>query len=136
RNVISGNGTNGIEVRGLATTVVQGNYIGTDAAGAVALGNGTGILLNGSSASPVGGTASGARNVISGNRGDGVQIVAPPPQPAGAAAPPPNVVQGNFVGTNAAGAAALGNGGSGIVVGFAGSSIGGAAAGAGNVISA
>jgi parallel beta-helix repeat protein len=47
-----------------------------------------------------------------------------------------NVVQGNFIGTNSAGTAAVGNSGSGITVfGGEGTRIGGATSGAGNVIS-
>src|SRR5262249_61747836 len=56
----------------------------------------------GASGNAVGGTAAGARNVISGNGGDGVTI-----KDTGTMG---NVVAGNFIGTNAAGTLALGNG--------------------------
>src|SRR5262249_54771579 len=57
---------------------------------------------NGATGNTVGGTAAGARNVISGNRGDGIDLTGS--TTAG------NVVQGNFIGTDLTGAAALGNG--------------------------
>src|SRR5205823_1641305 len=104
--------------------VVQGNYIGTDASGTAALGNrGDGVIIWDSN-NVVGGTAAGARNVISANGGDGVNIF------GGSA----NVVQGNYVGTDASGAAALGNGLRGVEVDGSGNMIGGTAQGAGNVI--
>ena len=40
RNVISGNGGDGVEIDGGNSNFVQGNYIGTDVTGTVALGNG------------------------------------------------------------------------------------------------
>jgi len=73
------------------------------------------------------GTTAAARNVISGND-SGVQI-------DGATASG-NLVLGNFIGTNAAGDAELGNDQNGVVIVDAPDTIiGGEAAGAGNVIS-
>ena len=48
---------------------VQGNFIGTNAAGTAALGNGAGgIDINsGATGNTIGGTAAGAANVIAGN---------------------------------------------------------------------
>ncbi|HEY1381893.1 MAG TPA: LamG-like jellyroll fold domain-containing protein, partial [Gemmataceae bacterium] len=58
----------GILVQTGGGNVIAGNYVGTDAAGAAALGNGAqGVVLNGASGNTVGGTDPGARNVISGN---------------------------------------------------------------------
>ena len=128
RNVISGNTTYGILV-GTDLSIghtVQGNHIGTNAAGTASLGNGTGIWFGGGTYSNIiGGSAAGAGNVISGN-GDGVRI-------DGAAL---NYMQGNFIGTNAAGTAALGNG-RGVVIdgGSVSNQVGGFAAGERNVIS-
>src|SRR5207248_1886604 len=47
RNLISGNDIAGIDLR-FGTNPMQGNWIGTDRSGTVALGNGTGILVEGS----------------------------------------------------------------------------------------
>jgi parallel beta-helix repeat protein len=77
----------------------------------------------------VGGTASGAGNVISGNGNYGVNIY-------GLSATG-NLVQGNTIGLAAGGATVLGNAGEGIAISDAatGNTIGGATSGAGNVIS-
>ena len=74
----------------------------------------------------IGGTAAGAGNVISGNQGIGVLIGSPN-----------NVVQGNYIGTDVTGQTALGNTTDGVVLlsGADGSTIGGTADGAHNVIS-
>src|SRR5262249_25719296 len=67
-NVISGNGRSGIELYGYASdNLIAGNLIGTDLTGTVALGNGDGISIStGASNNIIGGTTTGARNVISG----------------------------------------------------------------------
>ncbi len=77
RNVISGNGNNGVRIEsGDATgNEVLGNYVGTDASGTQALGNsGSGMSIDGASRNTIGGTTAGARNIISGNSSDGVAI--------------------------------------------------------------
>jgi hypothetical protein len=138
RNLISGNGGDGLVIADAGTSgnVVAGNYIGTNAAGTAALGNGTtaafanGVLLTGGAGGNlIGGTAAGAGNVISGNPGAGVGI-----EGAGTTG---NTVAGNHLGTNAAGTAALGNGFRGVAIagGASGNLIGGTTAGAGNLIS-
>ncbi len=104
---------------------VQGNFIGTNAAGTADLGNGGGVWIQASN-NTIGGTASGARNVISGNGGYGVALG----WSAG------NKILGNYIGTNAAGTADLGNGAGVLMKSFAdNNTIGGAASGARNVIS-
>ena len=76
----------------------------------------------------IGGAATGARNVISGNDGGGVFILG---ADAGG-----NQVQGNYIGTNASGTAALPNANRGIgVVGAPDNTIGGASTAARNLIS-
>jgi hypothetical protein len=126
-NVIDTAGGQGIELSGAGTTgnAIQGNLIGTNAAGTLGLGNLTGIFaFNGASNTTIGGTTAGARNVISGNTiGIGIYSVNAD-----------FTVEGNFIGTNAAGTAAIPNQ-DGIDVSGAGSSIGGALPGARNVIS-
>ena len=136
-NVISGNTQDGVEITGSGTTgnVVAGNFIGTNAAGTAALANGTdGVEIDTSaSGNTIGGLTStpgtGAGNLISGNTGDGVEITG-----SGTSG---NEVAGNLIGLNAAGATALGNVGDGVEIDTSASNntIGGAASGAGNVIS-
>jgi hypothetical protein len=108
-------------------TLVQGNYIGTNAAGTAALGNFDGIGINaGATATTIGGTVPGARNVISGNTRQGIDINGNG-----------NVVEGNYIGTDPSGTVAVANGGDGIrfASGAANNTVGGTAAGAGNLIS-
>ena len=112
RNVISGNSSRGIEVSINAPTgtIIQGNYIGLDAAGTGEVPNNTGvILLAGATGTKIGGTVAGARNVISGNTSHGVFV--------GDSNTVGTVIQGNRIGTNAAGTADRGNGGSGVHLG-------------------
>lgn len=131
-NVISGNGGVGVTIvgvngNGADNNVVQNNFIGTNAAGTAALGNTAEGLLLTANNTVVGGTAPGTRNVISGNASNGIRILN---------AGTNNSVQGNYIGTNAAGTAAIGNGGSGVVIEQTGRhTIGGTAPGAGNLIS-
>jgi hypothetical protein len=129
RNVISGNGFAGIFIDGATATgnVIEANYIGTDATGTNALANGTGIILY-SGDNTVGGVTPAQRNVLSGN-GAGITIAGP--------AATGNVIEGNYIGTDATGTGTLSNTQDGIQVTAAPNTvIGGAAAGAGNLISA
>ncbi|MGH9838271.1 MAG: hypothetical protein ACREEM_05760 [Blastocatellia bacterium] len=131
RNVISGNNAMGIAIQGSGATMNQslGNFIGVNAAGTADLGNTSdGVFINGASGNTIGGTAAGARNVISGNDGHGISL-----RGNG------NLVQGNFIGADITGAAALGN----LIFGVSilnasnntiGNTIGGTAANAGNTI--
>ncbi len=128
-NVVSGNGASGIFLSGAAASgnSVLGNYVGLNALGTAAVGNGnSGITINaGASFNSLGG--SGARNVISGNQGYGINI--------GGVNTVGNVVQDNFIGVNPLGTAAIGNANAGVGVGGGAQSnlIGGILAG--NVIS-
>jgi hypothetical protein len=133
RNIISGNQDDGVEVSGnLATdNQVLGNFVGTDSSGTADLGNGNdGVeISSGADDNTVGGTTAAARNLISGNSGNGVQII-------GGLLATRNEVLGNFIGTNATGNAALGNSGEGVEIFDAEvNTIGGTTAGARNVIS-
>jgi len=129
RNVISGNDNHGV---GLVSggNVVLGNYIGTDRTGMSALPNRIGLLTENSAnvSNTIGGTSAGAGNLISGNSGAGVSL-------GGTVLG--HLVQGNWIGLDASGTGDLGNGGDGIALQFGSccNSIGGTAAGAGNVIS-
>ncbi len=121
-NVISGNRSNGIAF--YSSCLIEGNYIGTNAAGTAAVANaGDGIYV-GQSGATIGGTTAGAGNVISGNTADGVYIFSDS-----------CLVEGNEVGTNAAGTAAVPNFYGVYVYDDAGATIGGTATGAGNTIS-
>jgi hypothetical protein len=125
RNLISGN-SSGISILGGSTSnVVSGNLIGTDAAGTGSLPNSTGVAVS-APGNTIGGLTASARNVISGNN-SGVTLA------AGATL---TVVQGNYIGIDATGAARLGNS-RGIVTqsSAADNLIGGTVAGARNVIS-
>jgi len=126
-NIISGNGDNGISIEGAKSTgcKVLGNYIGTNQNGTVALGNTWGgVGLNNAPNNIVGGTQPLERNIISAN-GSGVGLFGESCQG--------NVIQNNRIGTDASGAAPLGNAGIGIRVDAPNNLIGGTV---GNVISA
>ncbi|MFO0850510.1 MAG: right-handed parallel beta-helix repeat-containing protein [Gemmataceae bacterium] len=146
RNVISGNENLGVGLLGAAGqvvtgTVIQGNYIGTDITGATPVGNGlTGVgVLDLVADTTVGGTAAGAGNLISGNAGAGVLVS----NYFGGGAPTGTAVQGNRIGTDQAGTAALPNtffsarlDGSGVILEkVANTAVGGTAGGAGNLVS-
>lgn len=129
-NVISGNETNGINLVGsVSGNRIEGNLIGTAADGTVAAGNlQAGVdMFAGPQRNVVGGTSPRAGNLISGN---GAGVVISGTDTNG------NRVEGNRIGTNPEGSAALPNG-SGVQVGlFArGNVVGGSAAAARNVIS-
>ena len=128
RNLIAGNDGGLSFGSSSAGNLIQGNFIGTNAAGTAALSNFTGVALNNAPNNTVGGTTISARNVISGNRVEGIDLIF-----ANATG---NLIQGNFIGTDASGANALGNSRDGILLTQApGNTVGGTAAGAGNVIS-
>ena len=112
RNVISGNTDQGVAIANSGTSgnVIAGNYIGVNPAGTAAIGNGyPGVnFFDGATANLVGGNVPGAGNVISGNHSQGVLL-----QDAGTSG---NVVQGNLIGLNAAGNAAISNAWSGVEI--------------------
>ncbi len=123
-NTISGNTGAGLTISRDATVsttppannIVVGNFIGTNISGTAALPNTlVGIVLvDGSNNNTIGGTEANTRNVISGNGFDGINIqvgVA-----SGAIAPSNNKIQGNYIGTNADGSAAIPNGRDGIAL--------------------
>jgi hypothetical protein len=120
---------------------VEGCYIGTDVTGTIAIPNtGSGIAVF-SSNNVIGGTTPGARNVISGNSENGVQVRLFCCMGANNSITG-NVIQGNYIGVTAQGDKALGNGREGVDVStsagdafVANTLIGGTAPGAGNVIS-
>jgi hypothetical protein len=160
-NLISGNSNYGVEISGAGTSknAVTRNQIGTNADGTAALGNQNyGVLLymgassnnigdpvqsnagnqiggnafgvvitGGAHDNTVGGVASGAGNLISANAEIGVWVIG-----SGTTG---NTVEGNRIGTDATGLVAAPNWQGVLIEGGASSNtIGGTAAGAGNVI--
>ncbi len=127
RNIISGNDAFGVNV-GVQDNLVQGNYIGTDIAGTIALGNLDGGVIVGGTHNVIGGAGVGAGNLISGNNHDGVEL--------NGATTSGNFVQGNLIGTDMTGTIALPNQEHGVhVLRAPNNTIGDAVAGAGNLIS-
>ncbi|HYV09388.1 MAG TPA: Calx-beta domain-containing protein [Pyrinomonadaceae bacterium] len=109
---------------------ILGNYIGLNAAGNASFPTFQGIFV-GTSNNVIGGTTPGARNVIVAEGQGGIVI-----QPGGFFQTSGNVVQGNYIGTDASGNVPLGLADHGIVI-FNSSNnnlIGGTTPGAGNVI--
>jgi CSLREA domain-containing protein len=93
-NVVGASLTGGIRVAGNGT-LVEGNLIGTNASGTGPIGSPYGVSVEGPAI--VGGSDPGARNVISGNRDAGVYVYTNA------------TIQGNSIGTNPAGTAAVPN---------------------------
>ncbi len=124
RNIISANGAYGVRLRDEPTLYptstpisgneVLGNYIGTDATGNKALGNGlAGVSIESFNtvaitANVIGGTAAGAANVIAGNGGNGVEMIG--------AFVTANLIEDNFIGTDVTGTAALANAANGVAI--------------------
>jgi hypothetical protein len=106
---ITGFRGNGVELRNGGGNRIECTYVGLAPDGVTAKGNaGNGIHIVDSAGNVIGGPAASTRNVISANTAEGLRI-------DGALASN-NVVEGNFVGTDAAGTAARGNGASGIYI--------------------
>jgi CSLREA domain-containing protein len=141
QGLVVNNWENGIFLGEDATgNTVRGNYIGTDATGTVTdpdgipnnsddLGNNIGVALTNALNNTIGGTTAGARNIISGNDTWGIRI--------SDAESTGNKIQGNYIGITAAGDATLGNGDDGVRIqaDADNNTIGGATAGARNIIS-
>ena len=132
RNVISGTGYDGVQISGGSDdNVVAGDQIGTNATGAVALGNSyDGVEIDSSLGNTIGGTGASAADVISSNEYAGVYFYSSSD----------NLVEGDFIGTDVTGTKALGNAVGGVVFdtqdngSSIDNSIGGTSAVAGNLI--
>lgn len=105
RNVISGNSDVGIYITTpMGRSLVQGNYIGLDPGGTLSYShtnNFTGVLIVDSPSNTIGSAAAGARNIISGNRGEGVKLLGSEARN--------NRIDSNYIGTDAAGVNAVSN---------------------------
>ncbi len=118
----------GIDIATSNNNVIVGNYVGLNANGFAASGNQNGINIWQGSGNVIGGTSALDRNVIAGNSNFGIGI-----QSTGATG---NIIRGNYIGTDATGAADRGNVGQGIWLGAGANStiIGGLLTGEGNLI--
>lgn len=129
-NLISGNTSEGIRITSSSTAggnKIVGNLIGTDSNGTAAIGNGgDGIRISSADSDIIGAAASGERNVVAGNGGHGISVLA---GSTGIS------IRNNYIGVGANGATALGNAGNGILFNqTSGNFVGGTGAGDGNVI--
>ena len=126
-NVIAGNRDDGIRITSGNISTVQGNLIGVNPLGSAAIPNaGNGISLVSTGTATIGGTAAPERNIISGNTGNGIVIDANTKQAT---------IQGNWIGPASAAGGVLPNlGGDGIRILNNADTVGGTAAGAGNLI--
>ena len=128
--IISGFSGAGIVLDGSGSNLVTGNQIGTDPTGTHAQPNTEGIKVLGSSLNTIGGTMAGAGNLISGNQGNGIEIVRSSEDATG------NAILGNLIGTTADGQQALPNQGDGLLINGADSNqVGDSVPGAANVLS-
>ncbi|MCB0015641.1 MAG: right-handed parallel beta-helix repeat-containing protein, partial [Anaerolineales bacterium] len=101
-NVIGGNGGYGVSLANVIGGWLEGNFIGVDGLGTMALPNGLdGVALAGSSGVTLN------RNLISGNIGRGVSIDAASSQ---------NSLTGNVIGSDVWGLSLLGNGSDGVAI--------------------
>jgi hypothetical protein len=130
RNIIVSNTLDGILIASGSSphnNLVEGNFIGTDGSSSNVGNQASGIEIQaGAATNTIGGMADGARNVISGNAGDGILL------DMGSQT---TLVQGNFIGLAANGTDTLGNLTNGVEIQSSNDNIiGGLVFGAGNVI--
>jgi parallel beta-helix repeat protein len=146
-SLISGNTGAGVSLTG-SHNLVLGNTIGANAARTARVSNGIGVAISGAN-NTVGGADSTELNVIAANLGDGVLLSAGATGnvlennvigrnrgngvelAAGASG---NALRDNFIGTTPSATLHLPNGLNGVLVAGANNTVGGTAAGAGNVI--
>ncbi|HKQ06987.1 MAG TPA: BACON domain-containing carbohydrate-binding protein [Blastocatellia bacterium] len=81
--------------------LIQGNYIGTDATGTVALDGG--VRIQDCPNNTIGGTTPAARNLISGSQRAGILVLSSEDTAGG------TLIQGNYIGTDPSGALPVGN---------------------------
>ncbi|NLR77329.1 T9SS type A sorting domain-containing protein [Chitinophaga eiseniae] len=112
---------------------IESNYIGTDATGAVAKGNGgDGIFIDNTGGNTIGGTGL-SRNIISGNSGYGINIQGLDSSQFGTQGASNNLAIGNLIGLDISGNNALPNKKGGVILNNAPTNtIGGTGANEGN----
>ena len=81
-------------------TVIDGNFIGTDVTGTTAIPNWDGIILSDAGGVTIGGPDPSQRNLISGNDQSGIAVFGNSDEVS---------IEGNFIGTDATGNAAIPN---------------------------
>ena len=137
-DIVSSNGLTGIGIFDGTGNLVEGNIIGLDAAGTVAMGNGgkapsnqdgSGVDVD-SASNTIGGAIPGMRNIISANFQQGISVggkaVLDQGVFGGNNAAANTVIMGNFIGTDRTGELALGNLLDGILIdGVSGTMVGG-----------
>jgi hypothetical protein len=139
---VVGTGANGTTIRNLvingftsrqilflftASGTIAGNFLGLDATGSTIVTgsvNGIEVFDASSSSNTIGGADSAARNVVSSNTATAIVL-----NGFGG-----DVIQGNFIGVNAAGTAAVGNPQQGVGINNGSATVGGMNPGEGNVI--
>ena len=127
RNIIAGNGGDGVKIEQGSGNIIQGNYIGTDVSGLLAMGNGEeGVDIERSDNNTVGGTAAGAENIIAASTRNGIRV----DDAEG------NLIFGNYIGVDPTGTIPLGNGMDGVDLfdGASNNQVGGPNAGEPNTI--
>jgi len=146
RNVFANNTADGLDILGAEFVMVQGNYFGVKPNGSTQAGNGKDIEVTdstggfGASETEIGTTIKGEAltstacdggcNVISGATSAGVDLQGDGAGKSEAPATGPTTIHGNYIGLNAAGTEAVGNGTSGVFAGAAGEvTVGGLEAG-------
>ena len=110
-DVVSGNNADGIVLTGAGTNsnTVLGSFLGTDPTGEKSLPNSWGVFVTGgASQNTFGGTTVAARDVISGNNWTGIEL--------NGSSTTANVVEGDYIGTDATGNNYLGNPGAGVAI--------------------
>lgn len=132
RNLISGNSYAGVAINTNIShdNIIKGNYIGVNTNGLSftdTIANYYGIAINESYNNIIGGSASGERNIISGNTDGGIAILG--------LASTGNTIKGNYIGTNADGTDSIANGNGILLSGASNTLIGGTATDEKNVIS-
>ncbi len=115
-NIVSGNGSTGVDMANGIQQVVQSNYIGLSLSGSAMGNTGNGVLTGrGTNNYQIGGSSAGQGNVISANGGNGIGIV----NQSGGGCPSntDSSIFGNKIGTDSSGLvqAGFGNKESGIV---------------------